>query len=79
MGTKQWPAPTYRPLETDDEDSPGPRCGHSLTAIAATNTRGPKLILFGGATAIETGPSSSSAPGISKKNCFDFFLQLRLS
>ncbi|XP_020212134.1 serine/threonine-protein phosphatase BSL1 [Cajanus cajan] len=67
MGSKPWlyPAPTYRPMETywdTDEDAPGPRCGHTLTAVAATKTHGPRLILFGGATAIEGG--SSSAPGI---------------
>ncbi|RYR71803.1 hypothetical protein Ahy_A02g006024 [Arachis hypogaea] len=67
MGSKPWlyPAPTYRPLETfwdTDEDAPGPRCGHTLTAVAATKSHGPRLILFGGATAIEGG--SSSAPGI---------------
>ena len=69
MGSKPWlhPAPTYRPLETywdTDEDAPGPRCGHTLTAVAATKTHGPRLILFGGATAIEGG-AASSAPGIS--------------
>ncbi|KAL9318370.1 hypothetical protein ACSQ67_014887 [Phaseolus vulgaris] len=67
MGSKPWlyPASTYRNLETfwdTDEDGPGPRCGHTLTAVAATKTQGPRLILFGGATAIEGG--SSSAPGI---------------
>ncbi|KAA3475034.1 serine/threonine-protein phosphatase BSL1 isoform X1 [Gossypium australe] len=68
MGSKPWqsPALTYRTLETfwdTDEDAPGPRCGHTLTAVAATKTQGPRLILFGGATAIEGGASSSS-PGI---------------
>ncbi|XP_061372089.1 serine/threonine-protein phosphatase BSL1 isoform X1 [Gastrolobium bilobum] len=67
MGSKPWlhPASTYGPLETywdTDEDAPGPRCGHTLTAVAATKSLGPRLILFGGATAIEGG--SSSAPGI---------------
>ncbi|KAL3531398.1 hypothetical protein ACH5RR_010720 [Cinchona calisaya] len=60
MGSKPWlyPAPTYRPLESfwaTDDDAPGPRCGHTLTAIAATKTHGPRLFLFGGATAIEGG------------------------
>ena len=69
MGSKPWlhPAPTYRPVETywdTEEDAPGPRCGHTLTAVAATKTQGPRLILFGGATAIEGG-AASSAPGIS--------------
>lgn len=68
MASKPWlyPAPTYRTLETywdSDEDAPGPRCGHTLTAVAATKTQGPRLILFGGATAIEGG-AASSAPGI---------------
>ncbi|KAK4763798.1 hypothetical protein SAY87_013236 [Trapa incisa] len=68
MGSKPWlqPAPTYRALETfwdSDDDAPGPRCGHTLTAVAATKNNGPRLILFGGATAIEGGPASS-APGI---------------
>lgn len=67
MSSKQWlhPAPTYRTFETywdNDEDAPGPRCGHTLTAVGATKSHGPRLILFGGATAIEGG--SSSAPGI---------------
>ncbi|CAN1331664.1 Serine/threonine-protein phosphatase BSL1 [Linum perenne] len=68
MGSKPWlyPAPAYRSLETywdTDDDAPGPRCGHTLTSVAATKTHGPRLILFGGATAIEGG-ASSSAPGI---------------
>ncbi|KAK9206776.1 hypothetical protein WN943_017055 [Citrus x changshan-huyou] len=68
MNAKPWlhPAPSYRTLETywdTDEDAPGPRCGHTLTAVAATKTTGPRLILFGGATAIEGG-ATSSAPGI---------------
>ncbi|KAK6937459.1 hypothetical protein RJ641_030967 [Dillenia turbinata] len=68
MGSKPWlhPAPTYRSLDThwdSDDDAPGPRCSHTLTAVAATKTHGPRLILFGGATAIEGG-AASSAPGI---------------
>lgn len=71
MASKPWlyPAPSYRALETywdTDDDAPGPRCGHTLTAVAATKSFGPRLILFGGATAIEGG-ASSAAPGIS--NC----------
>ncbi|XP_024968735.1 serine/threonine-protein phosphatase BSL1-like [Cynara cardunculus var. scolymus] len=60
------PAPTYFPLETHwdtDDDAPGPRCGHTLTAVAPTKSHGPRLILFGGATAIEGGASSAN-PGI---------------
>ncbi|KAL4340657.1 hypothetical protein GQ457_08G021370 [Hibiscus cannabinus] len=68
MGSSPWlqPAPTYGTLETywdSDEDAPGPRCSHTLTAVAATKTHGPRLILFGGTTALEGG-ASSSAPGI---------------
>ncbi|XP_030460071.1 serine/threonine-protein phosphatase BSL1 [Syzygium oleosum] len=68
MGSKPWlyPAPTYRNLETywdTDEDAPGSRVAHTLTAVAATKSHGPRLILFGGATAIEGG-AASSAPGI---------------
>ncbi|KAF2597679.1 hypothetical protein F2Q68_00009817 [Brassica cretica] len=70
MGTKPFvhPAPQYKTIETfwdEEEDAPGPRCAHTLTAVAATKTHGPRLILFGGATAIEGG-NSSSVPGISK-------------
>ncbi|PIA39422.1 hypothetical protein AQUCO_02600105v1 [Aquilegia coerulea] len=66
MGSKPWlyPAPTYHSVETSwdiDDDAPGPRCGHSLTAVAATKSHGPRLILFGGATAIEGGASNSTA------------------
>ena len=68
MGSKPWlhPAPAYRTLETywsSDDDAPGSRCSHTLTAVAATKSHGPRLILFGGVTAIEGG--ASSAPGIS--------------
>ncbi|KAI7751567.1 hypothetical protein M8C21_021451 [Ambrosia artemisiifolia] len=68
MGSKPWlqPAPSYQPLETfwdTEEDAPGPRCAHTLTAIAPTKSHGPRLILFGGATAIEGG-ASSPIPGI---------------
>ncbi|KAH8518013.1 hypothetical protein H0E87_005794 [Populus deltoides] len=67
MGSKPWlhPAPAYRALETywsSDDDAPGPRCSHTLTAVAVTKSHGPRLILFGGVTAIEGG--ASSAPGI---------------
>ncbi|CAA2965891.1 serine threonine- phosphatase BSL1 [Olea europaea subsp. europaea] len=67
MGSKPWqhPAPTYRALETywdSDEDAPGPRFSHTLTAVADTKNHGPRIILFGGATAIEGG--NGGAPGI---------------
>ncbi|XP_071701460.1 serine/threonine-protein phosphatase BSL1-like [Rutidosis leptorrhynchoides] len=69
MDSKPWlhPAPTYIPLEEThwdtDDDAPGPRCGHTLTSVAQTKSNGPRLILFGGATAIEGGASSAN-PGI---------------
>ncbi|XP_076902925.1 serine/threonine-protein phosphatase BSL1-like [Bidens hawaiensis] len=64
MASKPWltPAPTYHPLETysdTENDAPGPRCGHTLTAVAQTKSHGPRLILFGGATAIGGAPSST--------------------
>lgn len=45
---------------------PGPRCGHTLTCVPADNG-GQRLILFGGATALEgdqpkgVGPSGIRA------------------
>lgn len=72
-------APTYRVIEAileKKEDGPGPRCGHTLTPVAAVGEDGspgyigPRLILFGGATALEgnsgaSGPQTSSGAGIS--------------
>ncbi|OVA17135.1 Phosphoesterase domain [Macleaya cordata] len=69
------PAPTYSVVNAimeKKEDGPGSRCGHTLTAVAAVGEEGtpgyigPRLILFGGATALEgnsaaSGPPSSSA------------------
>ena len=56
------------------EDGPGCRCGHTLTAVPAVGEEGspgyvgPRLILFGGATALEgnsaTPPSSAGSAGI---------------
>lgn len=82
MGSKPWliPAPNYRRLESSwetDDDAPGPRCGHSLTAVDASKSRGPRLILFGGATAIEGG-ASSGVPGISNSPPFSSLLSLCL-
>lgn len=73
------PAPTFRIVSAildKKEDGPGPRCGHTLTAVAAVGDDGspsyigPRLILFGGATALEgnsnaAGPQTSSGAGIS--------------
>ncbi|KAE9587877.1 hypothetical protein Lal_00002689 [Lupinus albus] len=50
------------------EDGPGPRCGHTLTAVAAVGEPGtpgyigPRLILFGGATALEGNSAASGTP-----------------
>uniref|UniRef100_A0A5B7A7N5 Serine/threonine-protein phosphatase n=1 Tax=Davidia involucrata TaxID=16924 RepID=A0A5B7A7N5_DAVIN len=50
------------------EDGPGPRCGHTLTAVAAVGEEGasgyigPRLILFGGATALEGNYAASGTP-----------------
>lgn len=71
------PAPTYSVVNAiieKKEDGPGSRCGHTLTAVAAVGEEGtvgyigPRLILFGGATALEgnsaTPPSSAGSAGI---------------
>lgn len=75
------PAPPYRVVTAiieKKDDGPGPRCGHTLTAIAAVGEEGtpgyigPRLILFGGATALEGSqaaagpPTPSGSAGISK-------------
>lgn len=74
-------APTYSVVNAiieKKEDGPGPRCGHTLTAVPAVGEEGslgyigPRLILFGGATALEGNPAASGTPssagsaGISK-------------
>ncbi|XP_010247574.1 PREDICTED: serine/threonine-protein phosphatase BSL3-like [Nelumbo nucifera] len=65
------PAPTYSVVEAiieKKEDGPGSRCGHTLTAIAAVGEEGtpgyigPRLILFGGATALEGNAAASGPP-----------------
>ncbi|KAJ0975654.1 hypothetical protein J5N97_017619 [Dioscorea zingiberensis] len=66
MGSKPWlvPAPLYEPAPgtwATEADCPGHRCAHTLTAVAPTKSHGPRLILFGGATAIEGG---GLVPGI---------------
>ncbi|KAJ8568349.1 hypothetical protein K7X08_027882 [Anisodus acutangulus] len=64
-------APTYSVVHEvieKKEDGPGPRCGHTLTAVPAvgeegsTNYIGPRLILFGGATALEGSSAASGTP-----------------
>ena len=65
------PAPAYRLVNAvieKKEDGPGPRCGHTLTAVAAVGEEGaagyvgPRLILFGGATALEGNSSAAAGP-----------------
>ncbi|GJP53245.1 hypothetical protein CLOM_g12420 [Closterium sp. NIES-68] len=77
-------APAYTPC-TFEGESPGPRCGHTLTSVApvgepgSANYIGPRLILFGGATALEggAGPAAGAAAGIrlagatADVHCFD--------
>ncbi|XP_010907354.1 serine/threonine-protein phosphatase BSL3 isoform X2 [Elaeis guineensis] len=71
------PAPSYSVVNAvieKKEDGPGCRCGHTLTAVAAVGEEGtpgyigPRLILFGGATALEGNsaapPSSAGSAGI---------------
>ena len=85
-------APTYSVVNANmdkKEDGPGPRCGHTLTNVAAVGEEGtpgyigPRLILFGGATALEgnsasTGtPSSAGSAGISMFLVF-FFISVVL-
>jgi hypothetical protein len=64
-------APTYSVVNAvieKKEDGPGPRCGHTLTAVAAVGEEGtpgyigPRQILFGGATALEGNSAASGTP-----------------
>ncbi|CAA2943455.1 serine threonine- phosphatase BSL3 [Olea europaea subsp. europaea] len=64
-------APTYSVVNATmekKEDGPGPRCGHTLTAVQAVGEEGtpgyigPRLILFGGATALEGNSAVSGTP-----------------
>jgi hypothetical protein len=73
------PAPNYSAVNAiieKKEDGPGCRCGHTLTAVPAVGEEGTpgyigsRLILFGGATALEgnsaTPPSPAGSAGIRK-------------
>ncbi|PIN00635.1 Serine/threonine specific protein phosphatase PP1, catalytic subunit [Handroanthus impetiginosus] len=64
-------APTYSVVNAiieKKEDGPGPRCGHTLTAVPAVGEEGtpgyigPRLILFGGATALEGNSAAAGTP-----------------
>ena len=67
------PTPTYKLVNTVIEkrdDGPGPRCGHPLMAMSAVSEEGtlgyigPRLILFGGATALEGNSAAAALPGV---------------
>ncbi|KAF0900520.1 hypothetical protein E2562_032116 [Oryza meyeriana var. granulata] len=76
------PAPRYTVVNTVIEkkgDGPGCRCRHTLTAVPAVGEEGtlgyigPRLILFGGATALEgnsTMPPSSAGNTESQENVY---------
>ncbi|KAH7282378.1 hypothetical protein KP509_35G027800 [Ceratopteris richardii] len=73
LSTGPRPAPSYEQLAclSDTEaDRPGPRCGHTLTAVLAigdegsTSYVGPRLVLFGGATSIEDGSEAAGLHSI---------------
>lgn len=64
-------APKYSVVDTvieEEDDGPGPRCGHTLTAVAPVGEEGspgyvgPRLIMFGGATSLEGNPAASGPP-----------------
>ncbi|CAK8575737.1 unnamed protein product [Lathyrus sativus] len=64
-------APSYTVVDAileKKDDGPGPRCGHTLTAVPAVGEDGtpgyigPRLILFGGATALEGNSAGSGTP-----------------
>ncbi|CAI5466783.1 unnamed protein product [Closterium sp. Yama58-4] len=67
-------APAYTPCAFEGE-SPGPRCGHTLTAVTpigepgSANYIGPRLILFGGAAAMERGKGpAAGAAALNRKS-----------
>lgn len=64
-------APTYTVVNVIIEkngDGPSPRCGYTLTAVPTVGEEGtpeyigPRLILFGGATALEGNSAASGTP-----------------
>ena len=61
LGPITW-APGARGSSANSDGGPGPRCGHSLTPVVSD--QGPRLILFGGATALEGSGSGSGSSGI---------------
>lgn len=85
-------APTYSVVDAlmdKKEDGPGPRCGHTLTAVPAVGEEGtpgyigPRLVLFGGATALEgnsggTGTPTSATPSAGIRMSLLLFVSLCL-
>lgn len=88
------PAPTYSVVNAvieKKEDGPGSRCGHTLTAVAAVGEEGtpgyvgPRLVLFGGATALEGNNAAAAPPSpagsagirefIANPNAFDVMMK----
>ncbi|XP_022153006.1 serine/threonine-protein phosphatase BSL3-like [Momordica charantia] len=65
---RAWPCHSDNTLDWAWEDGPGPRCGHTLTAVGSVGEEGtpgyigPRLILFGGATALEGNSAASGTP-----------------
>ncbi|XP_010457353.1 PREDICTED: serine/threonine-protein phosphatase BSU1-like [Camelina sativa] len=59
-----YPSTSYEYLQTfaNDDEWPGPRCGHTLTAVFANDSH--QLVLFGGSTTAVT-TNDYSLPGIS--------------
>ena len=80
-------APTYSVVDAileKKEDGPGPRCGHTLTAVAAVGEEGtpgyigPRLILFGGATALEGNSAASGTPSSAGNAGIRMYLTFRI-
>eukprot|EP00899_Mesostigma_viride_P011782 jgi/Mesvir1/20604/Mv14835-RA.2 len=65
------PGPRFTKLEVTG-DVPGPRCGHTLTPTTGSDGQ-PKLLLFGGATSLETpgGPNPSGGVASSTVHVYD--------
>lgn len=80
-------APNYTVVDAileKKEDGPGPRCGHTLTAVAAVGEEGtpgyigPRLILFGGATALEGNSAASGTPSSAGNAGIRMYLTMKL-
>ncbi|KAM7522632.1 hypothetical protein LguiA_012534 [Lonicera macranthoides] len=68
VGPRHAPTCTVVNAIIEEDDGPGPRCGHTLTAVSAVGEEGtlgyigPRLILFGGATALEGNSAATGTP-----------------